>query len=159
MPSISYLVPPVMNSSTIRNFFYSWKTRKRGPNKRLLSRPWTSSGNPNSVWILVTRKPDHVLIPCCFLHHSATPEQFILAHLDQPSSRLRTCTVRIRSKSLRKRLQSDLEFAYHDLKRDFKGFSKHFRTVSDFFQLVDTGPRNNRNIRDWTKYHKKPQRK
>lgn len=45
----------------------------------------------------------------------------------------------IRPKSLRERLESDLEFSHYQGKKDFKKFIKHSVELSDAFQLVDTG--------------------
>lgn len=46
----------------------------------------------------------------------------------------------IRPAQLRERLESDLELAKSDLKRDFKGFMKHAMKLSEAFELVDNGP-------------------
>lgn len=47
----------------------------------------------------------------------------------------------IRPASLRERLESDLAFSHHALKKDFKKFLKHAVELSDAFQSVDNGPR------------------
>lgn len=45
----------------------------------------------------------------------------------------------VNPKKLRSRLKSDLVFSKHHLKNDFSSFPKHAKTVSDAFQLVDSG--------------------
>eukprot|EP00171_Calliarthron_tuberculosum_P004298 IDg4298t1 len=40
---------------------------------------------------------------------------------------------------LRKRLENDIQLAHHDLRKDFNGFFKHAKKVSDAFALVDNG--------------------
>lgn len=46
----------------------------------------------------------------------------------------------IRPQSLRERLESDLSFSHHSLKKDCKNFLKHAVRLPEAFQLVDTGP-------------------
>ncbi|PXF46452.1 hypothetical protein BWQ96_03777 [Gracilariopsis chorda] len=48
----------------------------------------------------------------------------------------------IKPKSLRLRIQSDLQLAHHNLKKDFKEFMDHCLTISDAFQLIDNGSQN-----------------
>ena len=50
----------------------------------------------------------------------------------------------IRPKTLKDRLESDLEFAHHKLKKDFKNFMAHSIKVSEAFQIVDSGPKKNK---------------
>lgn len=51
----------------------------------------------------------------------------------------------IRPNTLRQRLESDLEFAYHSLKKDFTGFMDHAIKLAEAFQLVDNGkPKGNK---------------
>lgn len=57
----------------------------------------------------------------------------------------------VKPTSLRNRLQSDLDFAHHDLKENFKGFLSHSLKVSDAFQLVDQGPKQGRKDTKGTK--------
>lgn len=47
----------------------------------------------------------------------------------------------IRPVTLKERLESDLGFSQHALKKDFHGFLKHAVKLSEAFQLVDSGPR------------------
>ena len=47
----------------------------------------------------------------------------------------------IKPATLQSRLQSNLEFSHHSLKKDFKGFMKHSIRISEAFQMVDTGPK------------------
>lgn len=52
----------------------------------------------------------------------------------------------IRPEILRSRLESDLDFSHHHLRKDFKAFMKHAIKLSDAFQLVDIGvPKNSSN--------------
>lgn len=51
----------------------------------------------------------------------------------------------IRPTSVKERLESDLEFAKYELKKNFQGFMKHAIRVAEAFQIVDNGkPRSNR---------------
>lgn len=47
----------------------------------------------------------------------------------------------VRPKSLQDRLQSDLDFAYYDYRKDFRQFMEHAVRLSDAFQLLDNGPK------------------
>lgn len=47
----------------------------------------------------------------------------------------------LRPVSLRTRLQSDLDFTKHCLKKDFKGFRAHAVRLSEAFELLDNGPK------------------
>lgn len=47
----------------------------------------------------------------------------------------------VRPQSLRERLESNLSFSQHALKKDFKEFLKHAVKLSEAFQTVDTGPK------------------
>lgn len=51
----------------------------------------------------------------------------------------------IRPQSLRERLESDLSFSHHHLKKDFTGFLKHSIRLAEAFQIVDSGPSNKKN--------------
>ena len=48
------------------------------------------------------------------------------------------------AKTLKERLESDLEFAHDKLKRDFKKFMAHTIKVSEAFRIVDSGPKKNK---------------
>ena len=45
----------------------------------------------------------------------------------------------IRPTSLQSRLDSDLQFSHHDLRKNFQGFLKHATRLSEAFQLLDNG--------------------
>jgi transposase InsO family protein len=49
----------------------------------------------------------------------------------------------VRPTALHDRLTSDLEFAYSDLRNDFKGFMAHAIKLSSAFQIIDNGPPSN----------------
>ena len=51
----------------------------------------------------------------------------------------------IRPKTLKDRLEPDLEFTHHKLEKDFKKFMAHTIKVSEAFQILDSGPKKNRN--------------
>lgn len=51
----------------------------------------------------------------------------------------------IRPRTLQDRLDSDLQFAYHDCRKDFVKFMTHCIRVSEAFQLVDSGISRKRN--------------
>lgn len=51
----------------------------------------------------------------------------------------------IRPNSLKERLESDLAFSHHDLRKDFLGFLKHAIRLAEAFQIVDSGPTNKKN--------------
>ena len=46
----------------------------------------------------------------------------------------------VRPVSLKERLESDLSFSHHHLKKDFNGFLAHAIKLAEAFQLVDCGP-------------------
>lgn len=46
----------------------------------------------------------------------------------------------VRPANLKERLESDLEFSHHPLRKDFKGFLQHAVRVAEAYQLVDCGP-------------------
>lgn len=46
----------------------------------------------------------------------------------------------IRPKTLKNRLQSDLDFAHYGLQKDFRGFMKHAVRLSESFQIVYSVP-------------------
>lgn len=50
----------------------------------------------------------------------------------------------IKPQALRKRLESDLEFAHSEVRKDFKKFMAHALSISDAFEIVDNGPSPNR---------------
>lgn len=54
----------------------------------------------------------------------------------------------IRPVSLKDRLESDLSFSHHPLKKDFKGFLKHSIRLAEAFQIVDSGPPTKRGGKD-----------
>lgn len=41
--------------------------------------------------------------------------------------------------SVRQMLESDLEFVYHSIKKDFSAFMNHANTLAEAFQLIDNG--------------------
>ena len=45
----------------------------------------------------------------------------------------------VKPQTLKDRLESDLEFSHHQLKKDFKSFLDHSLKLSDAFQLLDPG--------------------
>lgn len=47
----------------------------------------------------------------------------------------------IRPQSLKERLESDLSFSHHALRKDIKEFLKHAVKLSEAFQPVDSGPK------------------
>ena len=47
----------------------------------------------------------------------------------------------IRPLTFKQRIESDLSFSYHTLKKDFRGFREHVHKLAVAFQLVDCGPR------------------
>lgn len=53
-----------------------------------------------------------------------------------------------RPQSLRERLESDLSFSHHALKKDFKEFLKHAVKLSEAFQTVDNGPKKKKKLND-----------
>ena len=55
----------------------------------------------------------------------------------------------VKPASLQRRLESDLEFTNHDLRKDFKGFMKHALKVSKEFQLVDNAPKQGKHSSKW----------
>ena len=50
-------------------------------------------------------------------------------------------------KTVKDRLESDLEFAHHKPKKDFKNFMAHSIKRSEAFQIVDSGPKKNKKNR------------
>lgn len=54
----------------------------------------------------------------------------------------------IRPNSLRERLESDLSFSQHELKKDFKGFLRHAIRLAEAFQIVDAGPSHKKNRKE-----------
>ena len=60
---------------------------------------------------------------------------------DVPKVAVRHVLSAVKPRSLYDRLDSDIQFAYNDLRKDFKGFMKHAMDLSDAFQKLDVGPR------------------